>query len=107
MEWYSNGYSDFLANSIAMIISQLETAPNTNIFYHYSNNDSLCSYKKERLINYFKSKYKIVEVNSDNLKIIDWSDNSATIELKSLEVICDIDNFKQKINNDIELFKEL
>ena len=107
LEWYSNGYSDFLANSIAMIISQLETAPNTNIFYHYSNNDSLCSYKKERLINYFKSKYKIVEVNSDNLKIIDWSDNSATIELKSLEVICDIDNFKQKINNDIELFKEL
>ena len=107
LEWYSNGYSDFLANSIAMIISQLETAPNTNIFYHYSNNDSLCSYKKERLINYFESKYKIVEVNLDNLKITDWYDNSAIIDLKGLEVICDIDNFKQKINNDIELFKEL
>ncbi len=107
LEWYSNGYSDFLANSIAMIISQLETAPNSNIFYHYSNNDSLCSYKKERLINYFKSKYKIVEVNSDNLKIIDWSDNSAVIELKGLKIICDTDNFKQKVNNDIKLFKEL
>jgi hypothetical protein len=33
--------------------------------------------------------------------------NSVECDLKGLEVICDIDNFKQKINNDIELFKEL
>ena len=46
-------------------------------------------------------------MNSDNLKIIDWSDNSAVIELKGLKIICDTDNFKQKVNNDIKLFKEL
>ena len=106
LEWYSNGYSDFLANSIAMIITQLETAPNANIFLHYSNDESLCSFKKERLINYFNSKYKKVELNSDSITIYDWSDNSAVINFKGFEVSCQNENFKQKIKSDIEQFKE-
>ena len=107
LEWYSDGFSDFLANSIAMIITQLETAPNANIFHHYSNEEILCSFKKEKLINYFNSKYKKVEVNSDRIAIFDWSDNTAIIYFKGLEVSCKDEKFKQKINNDIEQYKEL
>ena len=107
LEWHSNGYSDFLANSIAMIITQLETAPNAEIFYHYSNNDKLCDYKKDRLINYLKSKYQQVEVNSDNLKIIDWMGASAIISIKEMEITCESQELSQKIKLDIEQFKEL
>ena len=107
LEWYSNGYSDFLANSIAMIISQLETAPNANIFYHYSNNDSLCSYKKERLINYLNSKYPKIEVNSDFLKIIDWDGEFGIVQFKGFEIGCENEKLKLKINADLEQFKEI
>ena len=107
LEWISNGYSDFLANSIAMITTQLETAPNTNIFHHYSNDESICSYKKEKLINFLTSKYSIVEVNSDSLKITDWSKRIALIKFEGLEIICENDNLRQKLNDDIELFKQL
>ena len=107
LEWYSNGYSDFLANSIAMIITQLETAPNANIFYHYSNNDSLCSYKKERLINYLNSKYPKVEINTEFLKIFDWNGEFGIVKFKGFEINCQNENLKQNIIADIEQFKEL
>ena len=107
LEWYSNGYSDFLSNSIAMIITQLETAPNANIFYHYSNNDSLCSYKKDRLINYLNSKYPKVEVNSEYVKITDWTERSAIVYFKGFEIMCDNAELSQKLNSDIEQFKEI
>ena len=106
LEWYSNGYSDFLANSIAMIITQLETAPNANIFYHYSNNDSLCSYKKSRLINYLNSKYPKIEINSDFLKIIDWNGEFGTVYFSGLEIDCKTEKLKQKLIDDIEQFKQ-
>ncbi len=107
LEWYSNGYSDFLANSIAMIITQLETAPNANIFYHYSNNDKLCDYKKERFINYLKSKYQQVEVYSNNIKITDWKGESAMITSQGVEIMSESVEISQKIKLDIEQFKEL
>ena len=106
LEWYSNGYSDFLANSIAMIITQLELAPDTNVFYHYSNNDSICSYKKDRLINYLKSKYSQVDIATDSLKVWDNGEN-AIIKFKELEIYSENENIRQKLHLDIELFKEL
>ena len=90
-----------------MIITQLETAPNANIFYHYSNNDSLCSYKKDRLINYLNSKYPKVEVNSEWVKITDWTERSAIVYFKGFEIMCDNAELSQKLNSDIEQFKEL
>ena len=106
LEWYSNGYSDFLANSIAMIITQLELAPDTNVFYHYSNNDSICSYKKDRLINYLKSKYSQVDIGTDSLKVWDNGEN-AIIKFKELEIYSENEKIRQKLHLDIELFKEL
>ena len=107
MEWYSNGYSDFLANSIAMIITQLQTAPNINVFHHYSNNDALCSYKKEKLINYFNTKYHKVIPFAESLEITDWNNEKATIKFKDYEINCENQMLKEKLVKDIELFKEL
>ena len=90
-----------------MIITQLETAPNANIFYHYSNNDSLCSYKKERLINYLNSKYPKVEINTEFLKIFDWNGEFGIVKFKGFEINCQNENLKQNIIADIEQFKEL
>ena len=107
LEWNSNGYSDFLANSIAMIITQLETAPNINVFHHYSNNDSLCFYKKEKLKNYLNTKYHKVIINSEYLEVLDWTDEKATIKFKNYEINCENEKLKEKLMKDIELFKEL
>ena len=107
MEWYSNGYSDFLANSLAMIITQLETAPNINVFHHYSNNDSLCPYKKEKLINYLNTKYHKVIPFAESLEILDWTNEKATIKFKNYEINCENQKLKEKLIKDIELFKEL
>ena len=107
LEWYSNGYSDFLANSISMIITQLEKAPNINDFHHYSNNDVLCSYKKERLINYLSAKYNKVVINSDFLEIYDWSNEKAIVKFKEYEISCENQKLKEKLKKDLELFNEL
>ena len=107
LEWNSNGYSDFLANSIAMIITQLETAPNINVFHHYSNNDSLCFYKKEKLKNYLNTKYHKVIINSEYLEVLDWTDEKAAIKFKNYEINCENEKLKEKLMKDIELFKEL
>ena len=107
LEWYSNGYSDFLANSISMIINQLETAPNINVFHHYSSNESLCPYKKERLVNYLSTKYKQVIINSESLDIIDWKNQKANVKFKNYEIICENEKLQEKLTKDLELFKEL
>ena len=107
LEWYSNGYSDFLANSISMIITQLETAPNINVFHHYSNNDILCPYKKERLINYLSTKYNKIVRNSEFLEVFDWENEKAIIKFKEFEIDCNNEKLKEKLKKEIELFKEL
>ena len=89
-----------------MIITQLETAPNANIFYHYSNDNSLCSYKNSRLINYLNSKYPKIEINSEFLKIIDWDGEFGLVYFKGLKIDCKTEKLKQKLNADIDQFKE-
>ena len=107
LEWYSNGYSDFLANSISMIINQLETAPNINVFHHYSNNDILCPYKKERLINYLNTKYHKVARNTDFLEVYDWNNEKAIVKYKDYGIECENETLREKLEKDIELFKEM
>ena len=43
LEWYSNGFSDFLANSLAMTITQLQLSPNGIMYKHYENSNEKCS----------------------------------------------------------------
>ena len=107
LEWYSNGYSDFLANSIAMIITQLETCPNNNVFYHYSNNSTLCSFKKQKLIDFLNSKYSEVEVQTDNIKLTDCSQKTAEINTNNFEISCNDNELKQKLIIDLKQFKDL
>ena len=107
LEWYSNGYSDFLANSISMIITQLEKSPNINVFHHYSSNDLLCPYKKEKLINYLIPKYQKVTLNSDSLDILDWTNEKAIIKFKDYEINSENEKLKEKLVKDIEFFKAL
>ena len=107
LEWESSGYSDFLANSIAMIITQLQIAPNENIFYHYSNDDSICSYKRERLIDFLNSKYPKIDINPEFLKIYDWNEETGIVDFKGLKINCQAEKLRQKLHSDIELFKEL
>ena len=90
-----------------MIINQLETAPNINIFHHYSNNDSICSYKKERLINYLNTKYNKINVNTEFLEIFDWKNEKAIVKFKGYEIESENEELKEKLQKDIELFKEL
>ena len=90
-----------------MIITQLQTAPNINVFHHYSNNDALCSYKKEKLINYFNTKYHKVIPFAESLEITDWNNEKATIKFKDYEINCENQMLKEKLVKDIELFKEL
>ena len=96
-----------MANSIAMIITQLQIAPNENIFYHYSNEDSICSYKRERLIDFLNSKYPKVNINPEFLEIYDWNDEMGIVEFKELKINCQTEKLRQKLTLDIELFKEL
>ena len=107
LEWYSNGYSDFLANSISMIITQLMTAPSIDVFHHYSNSDILCSYKKERLRNYLNTKYNKVLLNSEFLEVYDWTNEKGIVKFNEYEIECENERLKEKLKKDIEFFKEL
>ena len=68
-----------------MIITQLQMAPNENIFHHYSNDDSICSYKKQRLITYLESKYSKIDLSSEYLKVYDWDWNERNDETAIIE----------------------
>ena len=109
LEWYSNGFNDFLANSLAMTINQLETSPNNNVFNHYKNNDELCEYKKEKLITYLKTKYTSVEENNDKKCVVvkDGNDICEIINFFQKNIICENEEFKNKIIKDLEFFHEL
>ena len=107
LEWNSNGYSDFLVNSIAMIITQVENAPNLGIFHHYSTNDKICSYKKERLINYLNTRYKNVLIYIDYLEVYNWMDEKAIVKFEGFEINSEDDKLKEKLEKDLELFKVL
>ena len=109
LEWYSNGFNDFLANSLAMTINQLETSPNNNVFNHYKNNDELCEYKKEKLITYLKTKYTSVEENNDKKSVVvkDGNDICEIINFFHKDIICENEEFKNKIIKDLEFFHEL
>ncbi len=109
LEWYSNGYNDFLANSLAMTINQLETSPNNNVFKHYKNDNELCDYKKEKLITFLKTKYSNVNENNENKNVvIVENDNICEIvNFLKKEVKCDNEEFREKIIADLQFFEEL
>ena len=109
LEWYSNGYNDFLAYFLAMTINQLETSPNNNVFKHYKNDNELCDYKKEKLITFLKTKYSNVNENNENKNVvIVENDNICEIvNFLKKEVKCDNEEFREKIIADLQFFEEL
>ena len=112
LEWYSNGYNDFLANSLAMTINQLETSPNNNVFNHYKNDNELCDYKKEKLITFLKTKYYNVSENkyNRNVVIVDNDNDNNVCEIVNFlnkEILCENDEFREKIISDLQFFDEL
>lgn len=108
LEWYANGYNDFLSNSLAMIITQIEQFPNNHIFKHYINSKDICQFKKEKLITFLRSKYCKVEENEEQ-KIIITNDDQQSCEVcySTQAINCDDQKFGEKVMNDLEYFKEL
>ena len=53
------------------------------------------------------TKYKKVLVNNEFLEIYDWMDEKAEIQIKGFEINCQNQKLKEKLEKDLELFKDL
>jgi len=107
LEWYASGVNDILADSIAMLIYQLENYPNSEIFSHYMNKESLCSYKKKRLLVYLKTKYQRVEEKENKIFIEDDGAECVILDFSSHNLICQNEDLEKKINSDLNYFDML
>ena len=113
LEWYSDGFNDLIANSLAMTITQLESNPSGEMYKHYENRNEICSLKKNKLINYLKCKYsKVEESNNENCinSIFVYDDNNTLCEIAdptSKRIITDNEELKQKVIKDLEFFDSL
>ena len=113
LEWYSNGYNDFLSNSLAMTITQLENNPNGEMYRHYENRNEICSFKKNKLIKYLKSKYSKVENsnNENNVNSIFVYDNDDTLceiqDANTKRILTDNEELKERMLKDLDFFNSL
>jgi len=113
LEWYSNSKNDLVADSIALLIYQVENHPNNQTFSHYSSKENICSYKLKSFISYLKTKYETVEMEKDDL-----------IQVKDEGLLCYIElnaekfkvrrndavknaEFEEKLKDDISYFEIL
>lgn len=112
LEWYSSSKNDLVADSIALLIYQIQNHPNNQIFNHYSSKEDICSYKIKNFLNYMKSKYEIVEIEKENfVKVIDEGMH-CLIELlpenfKISEFNTESSEFQDKLKNDLKFFETL
>jgi Cft2 family RNA processing exonuclease len=113
LEWYSSGPNDILADSIAMLIYQLQNYPSSEIFSHYSNKEALCSYKLKTLVHYLRAKYDNVDFTENKLTI---QSNGKLCEINNLQHIENLDismingndeKLLDKVKYDLEYFKTL
>ena len=107
LEWYASGVNDILADSIAMLVYQLENYPNSEIFSHYMNKDSLCSYKKKRLLVYLKTKYQGVEEKENNIYIENNGEQGIILDFPQHSLICKNEELEKKIKADLDYFDTL
>ncbi len=113
LEWYSSGPNDILADSIAMLIYQLQNYPSCEIFSHYSNKDALCSYKLKTLIHYLRAKYDDVDLIDNKLaihfngKLCEITELHHIDNLDSSMIIGEDEKLLTKLKEDIEYFKTL
>ncbi len=112
LEWYSSSKNDLIADSIALLIFQIENHPNNQTFSHYSSKENFCNYKIKNFVNFLKTKYESVEMErSDLIKVQDENflchievDNEK-FKIKTKEL--NNDDFEEKLFNDISFFETL
>jgi cleavage and polyadenylation specificity factor subunit 3 len=107
LEWYASAVNDILADSIAMLVYQLENYPNSEIFSHYMNKDSLCSYKKKRLLVYLKTKYHTVDEKENKIYIVNNGAECVIIDFPKHSLICHSEDLEKKIKADLDYFDTL
>jgi len=113
LEWYSSSKNDLVADSIALLIYQIENHPNNQTFSHYTSKENICSYKLKNFFNYLKTKYESVEREGEDFINIKDEGMICRIEVISekFKIISDLNKnnnpFEEKINNDIKFFDTL
>lgn len=106
LEWYTSSQNDLLSDSIAMLIYQLENYPNSEIFSHYLNKDSLCKYKIKKLVNFLKTKYDLVESKNENV-VLTENGIPCEIDLDNNMFNCKDDNLLIRVKKDMDFFNTL
>lgn len=114
LEWYSSSKNDLVADSIALLIYQIENHPNNQTFSHYTSKENICSYKLKNFLNFLKTKYEFVNLEKEDLIIVKDEGNQCLIDLvdEKFKVRNDVSNsnnneFEEKIINDISFFETL
>lgn len=81
LEWFSVPKVDLLADSIALLIYQIEQQPTSEIFSHYADETS-CSHRNELIVKFLSTKWPDTVVKEDKIII----NENFVIDLKSLVV---------------------
>lgn len=106
LEWYTNPTNDAIADSIALLIYQMQNYPNSDIFQHYSSKINFCNYKNKLLINFLKSKYGKVIENEDKI-IIQWNGSKAEINCGTLEIVAENEEIQENLGKNLDFFFSL
>jgi len=114
LEWYSSSKNDLVADSIALLIYQIENHPNNQTFSHYTSKENICSYKLKNFLNFLKTKYEYVNLENEYLIVVKDEDLLCKIDLvdEKFKVRHDRNNsnnleFEEKIKNDVDFFETL
>lgn len=116
LEWYSSSKNDLVADSIALLIYQIENHPNNQTFSHYTSKENICSYKLKNFLNFLKTKYEYVNLEKEDLIIvkdegfecfIDLVNEKFKVRVEYQNANENASNFQDKITNDIDFFETL
>jgi cleavage and polyadenylation specificity factor subunit 3 len=107
LEWNTSSKNDVLADSVALLIYQVENFPNSDIFKHYISKESLCEYKKTNLLNFLRVKFDHVEIGNISSFIVHLDGKKCEIDYGTGNIISEDESLAKKAKEDFEYFNTL
>lgn len=106
LEWFMNPSNDAMADSIAMLIYQIQHFPNSDIFQHYQNQQTFCNYKNRLLLNYLRSKYGNIEEQGERI-LINWNGAQAELNTETFQVLAGNKEIRDSLEKNLQFFFSL
>jgi Cft2 family RNA processing exonuclease len=106
LEWFTSPRNDVLADSIAMLVYQLQNHPRNELIDHYLNNQALCEYKVKNLVKFLRAKFRDVAM-ADGVITIQDGEKVGKIDYSHMNWEANNEEFQKRLTAEMEFFNSL